>query len=227
MWLSPKVFQWRAEIDGSYCNEPTLYKRPYEIWKHAERILNRQANHFQRVDAICALKRAVNSRLNTLQNEYKFNLIPLSDVPKKPLQQLEYFGIIRPFILNKLIDIRNQIEHEDMNPPTLVQCREFLDVSWYFLKATDSYVHYITDGYCLILESNDETEAVSLRMETSPEKNWDLEISIWLPDESPYISKELRDGWLQLSNASKCGLYTIAPGGFHKGIYEAYFTAIH
>ena len=36
--------------------------------------------------------------------------------------------------------MRNEVEHDGADPPTLERCREYLEVLWYFLKVTAPYL---------------------------------------------------------------------------------------
>jgi hypothetical protein len=62
------------------------------------------------------------------------------------LELLEYFGIIRPFMLKQLIDIRNLVEHEDSSPPPIGECLTFADLIWYFLRSTDGLAKVLAEA---------------------------------------------------------------------------------
>lgn len=53
--------------------------------------------------------------------------------------------VVRPLLLNKLLLLRNDIEHEDAEPPRYCQCKEYLDVVWYFLKTTHCIASHKVD----------------------------------------------------------------------------------
>ena len=44
---------------------------------------------------------------------------------------------MRPYIVKNLFSIRNDIDHHDVPPPSRERALELLDITWYFLKATD------------------------------------------------------------------------------------------
>ena len=52
---------------------------------------------------------------------------------------LEQLGIVKPFLIKKLLNIRNGIEYDGANPPSSIECLELIDIVWYFYKSTDSY----------------------------------------------------------------------------------------
>jgi hypothetical protein len=63
-----------------------------------------------------------------------YNLRGLAGVGKKHsyLTILTEFGVVRPFLLQRLLKVRNAIEYRDVTPPSAARCREFIDVTWYF-----------------------------------------------------------------------------------------------
>src|SRR5207247_1310376 len=82
-------------------------------------------------------------RVSTLRQLYDLKRLPLPDRPKEDLALLEYLGLIRPMMLEKLIAIRNAYEHEDAAPPDIAACRDFVDLIWYFLRSTDMWVRHV------------------------------------------------------------------------------------
>ena len=73
------------------------------------------------------------------------------------LEFLYQLGIIRPSILRYLMEVRNNIEHNDAQPPALGRCNELLDIMWYFLRATD----IIVQRKCTSIEYNlDDTDYI-------------------------------------------------------------------
>ncbi len=49
--------------------------RAYEIWEHADLILQQTCNEFRLIDAATTLKRAVDHRLRLLDKLYKFKTL--------------------------------------------------------------------------------------------------------------------------------------------------------
>jgi hypothetical protein len=87
-----------------------------------------------------ALRRVVGRRVKELKEIYELRKLPTGVKPKYDLELLEYFGIIRPFMLKRLIDLRDSFEHEDSSPPPTDECLMFADLAWYFLRSTDVLV---------------------------------------------------------------------------------------
>ncbi len=83
------------------------------------------------------LRRVVARRVKALKETYQLRELPIGAKPKYDLELLESFGIIRPFMLRRLIEIRNIIEHQDSSPPPVDECLMFADLVWYFLRSTD------------------------------------------------------------------------------------------
>ena len=65
------------------------------------------------------------------------------------LERLEAVGLARPFLIRRLFDLRNDIEHRDAAPPDLDRCLELADVTWYFLKSTDYACKVVPAGVIL------------------------------------------------------------------------------
>jgi hypothetical protein len=143
VWIDPSWLSW----------EPLSYEawggpdpgaattRPYEAHQHACNRLAREPNEFDRVDAISTLRRIVGRRVNEIKKTYHLRELSTGPKPKGDLELLEYFGIIRPFMLKRLVDIRNIVEHQDSIPPPTEECLMFADLVWYFLRSTDKLVH--------------------------------------------------------------------------------------
>jgi hypothetical protein len=129
--------------------------RAYEIWEHADLILQQTCNKFHLIDAITSLKRAVNHRLRLLDKLYKFKRIPIKEKPSELLQILHYMDIVRPIMVEKLIQIRNAVEHEDASPPDYEACKVFSEFVWYFLRSTDNLVREIVLTFNLYPEESE------------------------------------------------------------------------
>lgn len=139
VWINPEWFSW-ARYDQAAAHLDDATSRLYEIHQHACDRLANDPNGFDRVDAIMALRRVVGRRVKELKDIYQLRELPTGVKPKYDLELLEYFGIIRPFMLRQLINIRNLVEHEDSNPPSVDECLMFADLIWYFLRSTDVLV---------------------------------------------------------------------------------------
>lgn len=149
-WLAPECLSWNASLESAREAGGTDRHRAYEHLAHAEKLLAMAStDEMHLIDVVTTLKRCVNHRLQDLNAFYDFSSAPLRNRPKRLLDQLAAFDLIRPFLLQHLIDIRNAVEHEDESPPSHERCAELTDVVWYFLRSTDSVASRKTTTFIL------------------------------------------------------------------------------
>jgi|CXWL01.1.fsa_nt_gi hypothetical protein len=140
LWLSPEVLAWLPFVETWTSHEGIAWRRPYDHWGHAEGLLRDVKTEFHRTDVIVSLKRSVDGRVRALNEACHFRKAPFPDLPEGRLEQLAFFGIVQPALLGRLLDIRNRVEHQDAEPPTIAACADFIDMVWYFLRSTDFLV---------------------------------------------------------------------------------------
>jgi len=160
IWVSNRIFynfsecgvfdgetNFTTTISGCFSTDTTdsSWLRAYEIWEHARQLIYSPVNEFSLADGITNLKRSMNSRLQLIEEIYMFKKVGYPNQPKGYLEKLETYGLVRPFIMKELLKIRNDIEHNDVEPPKVDRCKELVDVIWYFLKSTDSIVKTVYD----------------------------------------------------------------------------------
>ena len=198
MWLSSEFLNWYAFVENRLDSDDFGWKRAYEIWTHAEQVLDQHSDEFHLVDVVTTLKRAMTHRLQLLKNTYIFDAIPVRGTPQRTIEQLAFWGIVRPTMLVQLIHIRNAVEHQDATPPTQVRCKELLDFVWYFLRSTDrlagstpSRVEFVSESYT---EGIDNT--YDLELAISPQNSWKLEFAGWI--NASALSESRQDGWLEI-----------------------------
>lgn len=103
-------------------------------------------------------------------------------------------GIVRPQMLQKLIAIRNAVEHEDADPPALEACEVFLEFVWYFLKSTDRMVQVVPDE--IFFEERGEKPQSWAEVKVRPPDMWTPSIRGWFsPD---FVSDKPKDQWISL-----------------------------
>ena len=128
LWLSNQVFSSElCEYQGGYCIDTKHLRRAYKQWNHANKTLNTSREELYRVDTITTLKRSLNQRLKLIEAIYALKKIAEQSSPKDSLGYLETFGVIRSSLLKNLLDVRNEIEHNDVEPPSYERCVELLD----------------------------------------------------------------------------------------------------
>lgn len=193
----PDILEWRVDTGtfaSAFANEHE-WKRPYDIWAHAEQVLSHSTTEFLRVDAITTMKRAIDHRVRMLNNSYSLRTIPIKDKPSEILKLLEFVGIIRPLMLRKLLDIRNAVEHEDTTPPDHDSCQIFLEFTWYFLRSTDRIAQVVLSEFSLLPPNNEDYYGVTVN--SGPKHSWLPRILAWLtPD---MLSNEPKKEWIVLN----------------------------
>ena len=189
IWISDEVFTWYVQSEGGSLTSYNDLMRAYELWNHARSILESKNDELHRVDAISTLKRCLNQRLKFIEYVYSLKQLASKSSPKGYLEYLETFKLVRPLMLKKLMTIRNDIEHNDVEPPAMGRCLELLDLTWYFLKSTDSILS-IQRSDLLFIDLTDEGEETqySFSVRIDYDLNHQLKISGWFPPE--YILEE-------------------------------------
>jgi hypothetical protein len=158
VWIDPAWLSWESYWDTKdpVPNDGTI--RLYEIHQHACDRLASDPSEFDRIDAIMTLRRVIARRVKALKETYQLRELPIGAKPKYDLELLESFGIIRPFMLRRLIEIRNIVEHQDSSPPPVDECLMFADLVWYFLRSTDGLARMQVET--LIFKSDGMTSRV-------------------------------------------------------------------
>ncbi|MDN3446580.1 hypothetical protein QL886_02900 [Psychrobacter sp. APC 3281] len=194
IWLCDSVLDWSATIESySYTNEADRL-RAYDLWNHADLILTRNANEFNRVDVVSNLKRCLNQRLKFIEHVYSLKKIALSDSPKGYLEYLESLGLVRPYLLKQMMIIRNDIGHNDALPPNIERCRELLDLTWYFLKSTDNFIFWYKNNFTLsyLTDEGEETQ-YWLNLSINFKLDHSIKINGWIP--KVLLSEEEKQGY--------------------------------
>jgi len=194
-WLTSEILGWRVNAQGFTLPSENLWKRAYEIWNHAEQVLSRPTSEFLRVDVIATLRRAIDNRVRLLNSLYSFRSIPIKEKPSEILSMLEFAGVIRPLMLQKLIDIRNAVEHEDASPPNIEACQVFLEFTWYFLRSTDRLAQQVLRDFSLRPLDEDE-DYYWMEVNSGPDNDWLPKLRGWLP--ASMLSDEPKSSWLVL-----------------------------
>lgn len=189
-WLSKEVFDWYVSYEGGRLIPEGDFVRAYEIWSHAERILLSGSDEFHRVDSILALKRCLNQRLKFIEQIYNLKQIALPNSPRGYLEYLETFNVVRPLMLKKLLEVRNDIEHNDAEPPGIERCLELLDMCWYFLKSTDGFLRCRRDNILYNrVDENGEESHYGFGVKIIYDLNHKIEMSGWFPSELIHMTE--------------------------------------
>lgn len=195
MWISDKILDNRAFDGGHSLLYDKRHLKAYDILTHSEQLLQEARDELYIVSAITSLKRAVDHRIRHLKDIYSFASIPIRNKPKRDLDLLEFFGILRPYMLLQLIQIRNQVEHHDITPPSKDWCSEFVDIVWYFLRSTDDLVSKEKDEICYIEEIDGREYDIQISFQTKAD--WKASISGYIP--AQYYMDTPNSNWLKVN----------------------------
>jgi hypothetical protein len=161
LWIRKSLLSdWEFSGGESTSISCTDLNRTHEIWKYASEKIQRHNNRDSLSTGIASLKRCIEHRINQILKAYPFEKI--KSTPKiskrKKLELIESYDLVRPDLIVDLINKRNMIEHEDSLPPTQNDCRQFADIIWYFLKATEHLVTSIPN----IIVISDENQFIEI-----------------------------------------------------------------
>ena len=138
------------------------------------------------------LKKSINHRLKLIEKLYNFKKIVFPEKPKGYLQLLETYNVVRPYLMNTVMEIRNRIEHDDSPPPDQKRCKELVDMVWYLLKSTDFLVTSLTDYFEFdIYDSNSNVTQYGGAVTLDHTNHENIELSGWFPQK--VISMEERN----------------------------------
>lgn len=238
LWIEPSWLLWECTSEGRWPVSTDGVHRPYEMEQHSRDRLAGDPSDLDRVDAITTLKRAVDHRVRMLKKIYGLRQLSKSLKTKDDLELLASFDIVRPFMLRRLIAIRNIVEHEDSKPPSTSDCLMFTDLVWYFLRSTDALVRaqlddlvFYTPGSQPFVYRRKFSPTVKV---TFPESfNGSPEVDAWLTPAS--FSYETKTDWIRIE-ASEIDKYEmeepprwrisgkmLASGEQMRLFYQAYF----
>lgn len=180
MYISKEILNWNLQQESStvYISD---WDVPYEGWNHAENIISNYSDKFHRIDVIATLKRVIDYRVKDLSQTYNLKAINSELKKKNNYERLVYFNIIRPMMLEKLLEIRNNVEHKHEQPPSLNICKELVEFVWYFLKSTDPYCHSVLEEFSLNNESNPESK-YGIVVTPEVQNNWKIQFRGWLTE---------------------------------------------
>lgn len=195
LWLSNKVFGWINSIEGGHIIDIDRVNRPHALLSHCARTLATGDSEFSIADAVLGLKRAINSRLQHIEELYSFSAM----FPKSvgALERLERVGLARPTLVKQLLELRNDIEHNDAPPPTQSRARELIDLTWYFLKTTDPACKLVPNGVLLRSDKEGSTPPeLWICINRSRELKGFFDVSGWV--RPSLISYEPQEGFFEI-----------------------------
>lgn len=181
MHIVGNILDWDLDMQSWSTINRDVRARAEQLLLRSEFQLNFDKSKDARAECFITLKRCLNQRLKAIEKIHQFKNLNIPYKPRGYLELLEIIGVLRPILLKKLLKIRNEIEHEDINPPSYNLCKEYIDVVWYFIKSTNKLVSVSTDDLLFRkLHRNVETQYwINLRLDDKHYKN--IHITGWLP----------------------------------------------
>ncbi|MFD5000665.1 hypothetical protein [Streptomyces buecherae] len=165
-----------------------MISRAEASFNHAAYRLSNHHGDYDRIDAVLALKRAVDARLEHLNSIYDFSQYPESKNFGR-LGLLENWGVILQRTLRRLRRLRNAVEHDGAEPPTLDECEDYREVCWWFLKGTIDYLSPL-DSY----DFSWNESSGSFSIDYSP-----LAVTLFGDFTPELLSDSQIDGWIKLN----------------------------
>jgi len=152
VWVAHVWRDWETDTDSQQPLDTTKAARQYAHWRFADQLAAQSSDDdVARGVVMQKLWNAVDGRVRLLFELYELRTLArrLGWTGKQKPQQLEVLvrlGLLRPLALNKLKNIRNAVEHADEEPPSQDETINLVDLVWYFLRSTDTYVsRMVTD----------------------------------------------------------------------------------
>lgn len=145
VFVSPEFLDWPAELSNWRSLPRGKQRRDYEILNHAARLLEGDDTPDRRGDCVNALNRVIDKRVRLLNQHYLIDAVLGS---RKSIDNLERVGAARRYMLLQINRIRNFFEHRDRRPPPRARLKIFVELTWYFLKATDIPAYTSRAGKC-------------------------------------------------------------------------------
>lgn len=189
-WLFEKT---NYQIAISSIIEEDILQRSYELWNRADKLIQKNETSFDLADGISNLKRSLNHRLKTIESIYNFKYIDFKNKPRGYLELLESYGLVKPYLIKMVMEIRNDIEHNDASPPKAVRCLELSDMIWYFLKSTDTLIHSFPTQLDSYIYDYRIVEPRCRHYITINNEHMTIEVSGWFPSE--VVSTTKQDGF--------------------------------
>ena len=200
-YLDPDFLIWPCDTQGSTSFDYEYRFRGHEIWEHARKRLLDGGESLDKIDCLSALKRCINHRVKSIYKTHDIHNLPSVHGKKKTLEKLHEYGIVRPSLLQDLFKIRNDIEHEDKDPPSTDTCEKYLDIVWYFLKSTDDLVYTFNDLFAYQNPEKDFNSGEEVVVAMSG--NWDKVEVTAKQSMSVVRMRKPAGNWIEVNNLVK------------------------
>jgi hypothetical protein len=199
IWVTPDILKWPWLAATTTVYAEDGWRRPYSHWNHADQLLVNADSEFVRTDIITTLKRGIDHRVRALMGLYDLRGLPLRDKPSEQLELLGYVGLVRPRMVQRLLTIRNLVEHADAPPPSKEECEVFAEFAWYFIRSTDRVARASVDTIDVELGDINQHESLPypyrIELALGPDVGWIPRVSGRFKKE--WVSATAQPGWLQ------------------------------
>lgn len=149
LYLKEEIFSWHPRTDSGNYAKQDGWNRCYDYLNIAYKIIREHTAPFELIDCVSNLKRAIDHRIKKIASDYQFKSMSKVGLTQDNLQKFEILGLAKPAIIKTITSIRNVLEHQFKDPPSLDRCSELADFTWYFLKSTDSVCRDVPDSFIL------------------------------------------------------------------------------
>ena len=179
IYVNERVFDWDVK---KFTIKPqgSEWEKSYIYVNHAQSLLAIADNGNFYIDIISNLKRSIDHRLKLLSKCYDIKYISRLFGVKGSFDTLSKLSLVRRLMVNKLIELRNNIEHQFSDAPSHERCEEYIEFTWYFLRSTDSWVKEVHSD---IYFEHPSISHYFIELDLNIENGWNIEFSAWLPIE--------------------------------------------
>jgi hypothetical protein len=132
-------FKEYFDVNAWAGNHTETIEESYNRWNHLKEKLKTGVSVYELEDFIVGAKRLINYRTKELFSLYGLKESLQQIARKGDFYLLEELDIARPYLLNKLREMRNNVEHEFNLSVDLETCQDYLDICWYYLRSTDYF----------------------------------------------------------------------------------------
>ena len=157
IWVDAKIFENNTVSSIKNMSRINGLMNAYKIWEEANNtILNCKGNEEKLNQGFLSLKRAFNVTSMELRKNLGIDKIKYKSKRKEKdfLGDLEYFEIIKTLTLNKYLNIRNLIEHENHSPPSVEDCLSLSEYIWNYIRSTVNIFNQFIETISFTSSSN-------------------------------------------------------------------------
>ncbi len=99
LWISNEILEWQGMPECTHIFDKDKWERAYLILNHARKLIENNDSILHLSDGVLNLKRAMNQRLQLIEQYYKLKEHHFTGKKKGYLELLEQYGLARPYML--------------------------------------------------------------------------------------------------------------------------------